>query len=105
VLCREHTGGLRWVLTRWTADVCCAGSTQGGQTRELGGGQTLHSPNLSSVRHTGMRSSSKLCKKPHVSPFMHMFFNQNVHTVCSSRAGAVSRALGTNVPHSEIRAA
>ena len=42
---------------------------------------SLHSPNLMSVRQTGMRAGSYWCRKPQSSPFMHRFFSQYVHTV------------------------
>ena len=44
---------------------------------------SLHSPNLSSVRQTGMRAGSYWCRNPQSSPFMHRFFSQYVHTVCA----------------------
>lgn len=41
-----------------------------------GQSMSLHSPNLSRERQTGMRSGSNWCRNPHSSPFMHRFFSQ-----------------------------
>ena len=59
-----------------------------------GQSSSLHVPDFIHTRHTGMRSGSNLCRKPHESPFMHMPRSQKAHTVCKhGRQGGGSRGV------------